>query len=95
MICASLQVLIPGGYARWLLRVACGGGSLLSQRQPARGGHEAQEAAMTTYTGYCVKCREKREFEGERVDLANGRFAAQGACPVCGTAMVKMLGTDR
>lgn len=50
---------------------------------------------MATYTGYCVKCREKRDFEGDRVDLANGRFAAQGACPVCGTAMVRMLGTDR
>ncbi|MEI8404317.1 MAG: DUF5679 domain-containing protein [Actinomycetes bacterium] len=49
---------------------------------------------MTTYSGYCVKCREKREFEGEKVDLSNGRFAAQGACPTCGTAMVRMLGTD-
>ena len=50
---------------------------------------------MAIYSGYCVKCREKREFEGEKVDLANGRFAAQGACPVCGTAMVRMLGLDR
>jgi hypothetical protein len=53
-----------------------------------------QETPMTTYSGYCVKCREKREFEGEKVDLSNGRFAAQGACPTCGTAMVRMLGTD-
>ena len=49
---------------------------------------------MATYSGYCVKCREKRDFEGELVDLANGRFAAQGACPTCGTKMTRMLGKD-
>ena len=44
------------------------------------------------YEGYCVKCREKREFDGEVVELANGRRAAQGTCPVCGTKMNRMLG---
>ena len=48
--------------------------------------------AMATYDGYCVKCREKREFEGSVVELANGSKAAQGACPVCGTKMNRMLG---
>jgi hypothetical protein len=48
--------------------------------------------AMATYEGYCVKCREKREFEGQEVELANGRRAAQGTCPVCGTKMNRMLG---
>jgi hypothetical protein len=43
------------------------------------------------YQGYCVKCREKREFEGEVKTLANGSKAAQGACPVCGTKMTRML----
>jgi hypothetical protein len=47
---------------------------------------------MAKYEGYCVKCREKREFEGDKVTLANGRSAAQGACPVCGTKMNRMLG---
>ncbi|MEA2460441.1 MAG: hypothetical protein QOH26_1765 [Actinomycetota bacterium] len=44
-----------------------------------------------TYNGYCVKCREKRDFEGEVKDLANGSRAAQGSCPVCGTKMTRML----
>ena len=47
---------------------------------------------MATYEGYCVKCKEKREFEGHEVTLANGRAAAQGACPVCSTKMNRMLG---
>ena len=33
---------------------------------------------MANYEGYCVKCREKREFDGQEVELANGRRAAQG-----------------
>jgi hypothetical protein len=45
-----------------------------------------------TYEAYCVKCREKRTFEGEKKDLPNGRKAAQGLCPVCGTKVTRMLG---
>ena len=33
---------------------------------------------MATYEGYCVKCKEKRQFDGQEVTLANGRPAAQG-----------------
>ena len=49
-----------------------------------------------SYTGeaYCVKCREKRKFEGEKKDLPNGRKAAQGLCPECGTKVTRMLGKD-
>ena len=47
---------------------------------------------MATYEAYCVKCREKRTFEGKEVELKNGRRAAQGLCPVCGTKMNRMLG---
>jgi Domain of unknown function (DUF5679) len=47
---------------------------------------------MAEYEGYCVKCREKRTFEGEEKELANGRRAAQGTCPVCGTKMNRILG---
>ena len=36
---------------------------------------------MANYEGYCVKCREKREFDGQEVELANGRRAAQGLVP--------------
>jgi Zn finger protein HypA/HybF involved in hydrogenase expression len=48
--------------------------------------------AMANYEGYCVKCREKREFDGQEVELANGRRAAQGTCPTCGTKMNRILG---
>lgn len=44
-----------------------------------------------TYNGYCVKCREKRDFEGT-VEESNGRRMAKGTCPVCGTKMTRILG---
>ena len=74
---------------------------------PGRGQHRAYEAAMgrprslfggrrpivaDTYEAYCVKCRAKREFEGTVVELKNGRKAAQGTCPVCGTKVMRILG---
>lgn len=46
---------------------------------------------MAQYEGYCMKCREKRTFEGTIVTLKNGRPAAQGACPVCGTKLTRIL----
>jgi hypothetical protein len=54
-----------------------------------------EERALATYEGYCVKCKEKRQFEGQEVTLANGRPAAQGTCPVCGTKMNRMLGSKK
>ena len=33
-----------------------------------------------TFNGYCVKCREKRDFQGE-VAETNGRRMAKGGCP--------------
>jgi Domain of unknown function (DUF5679) len=44
------------------------------------------------YEAYCVKCKAKREFEGEEVTLKNGRKAAKGKCPVCGTTVMRILG---
>ena len=35
---------------------------------------------------------QKRQFEGVEIDLKNGRRAAQGACPTCGTTMNRILG---
>jgi hypothetical protein len=43
-----------------------------------------------TFNGYCVKCKGKRDFQGE-VAEANGRRMAKGSCPVCGTKMNRML----
>jgi hypothetical protein len=53
-----------------------------------------EESNVAEYEGYCVKCREKRKFDGEVKEMANGRKAAQGLCPVCGTKMNRMLGKD-
>ena len=47
---------------------------------------------MAEYEAYCVKCRDKRKFEGEIVEFKNGRKAAQGKCPVCGTKVTRILG---
>jgi Domain of unknown function (DUF5679) len=47
---------------------------------------------VAKYEAYCVKCRAKREFEGTEVTLKNGRRAAQGTCPVCGTKVMRILG---
>jgi len=64
--------------------------SHLDGAQDSRRDNE--EATVASYEGYCVKCREKRQFEGQEVELANGRRAAQGSCPVCGTKMNRILG---
>jgi hypothetical protein len=64
-----------------------------------RGGLEGRpcgpagrkEVLVASYEGYCMKCREKRQFEGQIVTLKNGRPAAQGSCPVCGTKLTRIL----
>ena len=45
-----------------------------------------------TWSGefYCVKCKEKREFDGEVSTSENGRRMAKGECPVCGTKMFRI-----
>jgi hypothetical protein len=48
--------------------------------------------AVATYEAYCVKDRKKVTFEGEVVTLKNGRRAAKGKCPECGTTVMRILG---
>ncbi len=63
-------------------------------RPPFEAAFEAyggRRQAVAQYEGYCMKCREKRTFEGTIVTLKNGRPAAQGACPVCGTKLTRIL----
>lgn len=58
-----------------------------------RSQQEARVATDTqTYNGYCVKCREKRDFEGTVNVTDSGRRMAKGKCPVCGTTMNRILG---
>jgi hypothetical protein len=61
-----------------------------SETQTTSTYREAQVAE--TYNGYCVKCKEKRDFEGEVSVSDSGRRMAKGTCPVCGTKMNRILG---
>jgi hypothetical protein len=49
-----------------------------------------------TYTGYCVKCKEKGvELKDAKVDLMkNGRKIAKGKHEKCGTTVCCILGKD-
>ena len=42
-------------------------------------------------TAYCVKCKEKHEFEGTIVISDSGKRTAKGVCPVCGTKISTFL----
>ncbi|MFA4889229.1 MAG: DUF5679 domain-containing protein [Candidatus Omnitrophota bacterium] len=43
--------------------------------------------------GYCVKCKKMKEIKDmQKVTMKNGRPAAKGKCPDCGTGMYKILG---
>ena len=50
--------------------------------------------ADETYKGefYCVKCKEKREAEGEVKVNEKGTRMAKAVCPVCGTNLNRILG---
>jgi len=71
---------------------ACAERAGASFGQTPSGAGCGRRTTVASYEGYCVKCREKRQFEGEEVELANGRRAAQGTCPICSTKMNRILG---
>jgi hypothetical protein len=44
-------------------------------------------------TGYCVKCKAKREIkDAKNIVMKNGKKAVQGVCPVCGTKIFRIGG---
>ena len=46
--------------------------------------------------GYCVKCKDSGEMSDVKVvKMKNGRPAAKGKCPKCGTGMYKILPTKK
>jgi predicted RNA-binding Zn-ribbon protein involved in translation (DUF1610 family) len=51
-----------------------------------------EEDRVAQYEAYCVKDKRKVQFEGEVVTLKNGRKAAKGKCPNCGTTVMRILG---
>ena len=41
---------------------------------------------------YCMKCKAERTIQNAQITMTkNGRPAANGVCPVCGTKMFKFL----
>src|SRR3954471_1426013 len=65
----------------------------LAARPTGHGRRSTQGGPMAeSYEGYCVKCKEKRTFDGEVRVSDSGRRMAQGTCPVCGTKMNRILG---
>jgi hypothetical protein len=45
---------------------------------------------------YCVKCRTQRTMKDASIEeTSNGRRAAKGVCPVCGTKMTKFLPNEK
>lgn len=53
---------------------------------------KAGKVPMAADEGYCVKCKTKRKISNpQEVQMANGRPALKGVCPVCGTGMFKIL----
>ena len=45
--------------------------------------------------GYCVSCREPKEFEGYVAVAESGRQMAMGICPSCGTRINRILGENK
>jgi hypothetical protein len=66
---------------------ACLGAGQIGSPSATGGGDR-----VARYEAYCVKCKAKREFDGEETTLKNGRRAAKGKCPVCGTTVMRILG---
>ena len=43
-------------------------------------------------TGYCVKCRTKREIKDPKsITMKNGRPAIKGTCPKCGIKVFRIV----
>jgi hypothetical protein len=56
---------------------------------------DSKEPVMAeTWSGefYCVKCKEKREAEGEVKVNDKGTRMAKAVCPVCSTNLNRILG---
>ena len=49
-----------------------------------------------TVEGYCVKCRAKKDMkDAKEVTMKNGRQAAKGTCPDCGTGVFRFLPKEK
>jgi len=60
----------------------------------------AEEVKPEPVTGYCVKCKEKREMKDAKEVAMKGkggkeRRAMTGTCPNCGTKMFRIMGAKK
>lgn len=49
---------------------------------------------LSTFRGYCSKCKSSHEFSGVIETTDSGRQVARGACPMCDTKMQRILGSS-
>ena len=66
-----------------------------TKTQPTGPAPEEVSAPLTQpVEAYCVKCKAMRPMQnGQAVFMANGRPAARGVCPVCGTKLFRIGAT--
>jgi hypothetical protein len=64
----------------------------VNSRQEDIVAEKAEAQKVEKYNGYCVKCKEKRDFEGVVAISKTGMRMAKGPCPVCGTTVNRILG---
>jgi len=56
----------------------------------------AKEDPGMDVEAYCMKCKTSRKMnDAQEVTMDNGRRAAKGVCPVCGTKMTKFLPSQK
>jgi hypothetical protein len=67
-------------------------GRLVGQPRGGIAKESKVASKVETYNGYCVKCKEKRDFEGTVEVSKTGMRMAKGKCPVCGTTVNRILG---
>lgn len=69
---------------------------LSCEEQKRKTKKRREKMAEKKEMGYCVKCREKREFKApKQVKMKNGRPALKGTCMKCGTGMYKILASKK
>ena len=65
-----------------------------AKTQSKKAESEKAEPQTNGLTAYCLKCREKRTIaDPEYTQLKNGRPAATGPCPECGTKIYRIGAT--
>ena len=71
-------------------------GDFLDIKKAKTNKKKKGDKKMNKYTGYCVKCRAKKDILEVRITLSkNGRRIAKGVCPVCKTKMCRFLKKEK